>query len=246
MAHVLSEPVSRVAPKKAKPKADVLLVDDNKEFGLLVQGHLEAQGYRVLCANDGETGLDLARKHKPQLVILDYLMPKMDGMSFLKALRQESQIPVVFLTGTHSDVNQILGFKLGADDYLCKPIAAEVLTARIEAVLKRAGASSGAAEKGLRRLGRVSVDPERREVRLDGKPIELTIKEFDVLQALIDARGKVLSRDYLLATVWKIGEDCEIRTRTVDQHIAGIRQKLGPEGERIMTVPPFGYRIKLA
>ena len=185
----------------------------------------------------------MARKRRPQLVILDYMMPKMDGMGFLKALRQESETPVLFLTGKHRDIDQILGFKLGADDYVCKPVCAEVLTARIEALLKRA--RGGSDDKGLKRLGKITVDPDRREVRLDGRTIKFTIKEFDVLKALIDARGKVLSREFLLSTVWQIGEDCEIRTRTVDQHIAGIRQKLGPEGERIMTVPHFGYRIRM-
>ena len=242
MVHVIAEPVSRTRLKPARAKALVLLVDDNKELSHLVKSHLEKEGYEVLCASDGEAGLAMARKHKPQLIILDVVMPKLDGMGFLKTLRQENQVPVLVLTGKHGDLNQVLGFKLGADDYVFKPFCAEVLTARVEAILRRASVPSG--EKGLKRLGKVTVDPERREVRCDGSPIALTIKEFDLLKALIDARGKVLSREYLLSNVWGIGEDCEIRTRTVDQHV-GIRQKLGPEGGRIMTVPHFGYRIKL-
>jgi DNA-binding response OmpR family regulator len=240
---MITEPAARTQLKTAKPKANVLVVDDNKELSRLVKNHLEKEGYEVICAGDGEAGLTMARKHKPQIIILDVAMPKLDGMGFLKVLRQESQVPVLVLTGKHGDLNQVLGFKLGADDYVLKPFCAEVLMARVEAILKRTATPS--AEKGLKRLGKVTVDPERREVRCDGKPIALTIKEFDLLKALIDARGKVLSRDYLLSNVWGIGEDCEIRTRTVDQHIAGIRQKLGAEGERIMTVPHFGYRIRL-
>jgi two-component system alkaline phosphatase synthesis response regulator PhoP len=245
MVRIISEPVPNAPARKPRAKARILVIDDNAELASIVSGHLQTEGYEVLCAKDGEAGLALARKRRPQLILLDLQMPKMDGLSFLKALRQESQVPVLVLSSKHSDLNQVLGFKLGADDCMGKPFAAEVLTARVEAILKRAAVPAKADDKSILRLGKMTVDPERREVQVEGRVVGLTIKEFDLLKALIDARGKVLSRDHLLSTVWAVGPDVEIRTRTVDQHIAGIRQKLGPEGERVMTVPHFGYRIKL-
>lgn len=242
--HTIAEPAPQSPGKPARPKARLALIDDNREFRGLLRRYLQSEGHEVHCAKDGEEGLALVRRVKPNLVIIDVMMPKLDGIGMLKALRQESQVPVIVLTGSHSEVGQVLGLKLGADDFVYKPVCAEALGARVEAVLRRAAASDGRAS--LTRLGRVLVDPERREVSLDGKPLRLTIKEFDLLKALIDARGKVLSRERLLNAVWGIGEDCEVRTRTVDQHVAGIRQKLGPEGARILTVPRFGYRIKTA
>jgi two-component system, OmpR family, response regulator len=246
MPQMIAEPASRAIQKKARSKGQILLIDDNKDLSRIIKDHLIREGYDVQYAKDGQEGLILARKFKPQLIILDIVMPKMDGMEFIKALRQESQTPVLILSGKHGDLHQVLGFKLGADDFVYKPICAEVLTARVEAIMKRAGGPSDVQDKSLRRLGKMTMDPERRELRIGGDPVAVTIKEFDLLKALIDARGKVLSRDQLLNTVWGVGEDCDIRTRTVDQHIAGVRQKLGVEGERIMTVPHFGYRIRMA
>jgi DNA-binding response OmpR family regulator len=150
MAQILSEPAPRAAKKK-RPKAQLLLVDDNKELSRIVKECLERENYQVAWARDGEEGLNLARKHKPELIILDIVMPKMDGMGFLKALRQESQVPVLVLTGKHGDMNQVLGFKLGADDFVFKPVCAEVLIARVEAILKRAAAANAADDKGIKR-----------------------------------------------------------------------------------------------
>src|SRR5438132_8744920 len=147
MVRIVSEPVIKT-PVKARPKATLLLVDDNPELSRVLQGHLEREGYEVQTARDGQTGLGLARKHKPDLIVLDVVMPKMDGLEFLKTLRQESPVPVIFLTGKHSDLGQVLGFKLGADDYVGKPFCVEALTARIEAILKRAVAAPP--EKGLK------------------------------------------------------------------------------------------------
>lgn len=239
--HIIAEPRARRTSRRGRPKARLLLVDDNKEFLRLLRRYFEGQGYEVLTAVDGTEGLELARRRKPQVVILDVCMPRLDGMEMLRTLRQESQVPVIFLTGRHSDLDQVLGLKSGADDFVAKPVCAEALAARVEVVLRRAAGAGG--REAVASLGRLAVDPGRREVSLDGKPLTLTVKEFDLLKALIDARGRVLSRDGLLDAVWGIGEDCEVRTRTVDQHVAGLRQKLGPEGRRVLTVPRCGYRI---
>jgi DNA-binding response OmpR family regulator len=244
MTQSLAEPDAKkriAAPRRAK--ARILLIDDDPRLGGILKIHLEKEGYAVFRAANGEEGLAVARKRGPDLVILDIMMPRMDGMDFLKTLRQESQTPVLVLSGKRGDVNVALGLRLGADDYVFKPFSAEVLSARVEAVLRRA--SPAADFNGLLKIGSVAVDPGRREVRVAGAPVDLTIKEFNVLMALIAARGKVLSRDHLLSAVWGIGEDCTIRTRTVDQHIAGIRQKLGSEGARILTVQRLGYRVDL-
>lgn len=239
--HIIAEPRGPRPAKAARPKARLLLVDDNAEFLGLLRRYFEGQDYEVLTAKDGAEGLALARRRKPSVVILDVRMPRLDGMGLLRTLRRESQVPVIIVTGQHGDLDQVLGLDSGADDFVSKPVCAEALAARVEAVLRRAGAGGG--REAVARLGRLSVDPGRREVSRDGLALNLTVKEFDLLKALIDARGRVLSRQGLLDAVWGIGADCGIRTRTVDQHVAGLRQKLGPEGRRILTVPRFGYRI---
>lgn len=239
--HIIAE---RRPAKRGRPKARLLLVDDNKEFLGLLRRYFTGQGYEVLTAADGTEGLALARRRKPQVVILDVCMPRLDGMGMLRTLRQESQVPVIFLTGRHSDLDQVLGLQSGADDFVAKPVCAEALAARVEAVLRRAAGVEGGA--AVASFGRLSVDPGRREVTLDGKALNLTVKEFDLLKALIGARGRVLSRDGLLDAVWGIGTDCDVRTRTVDQHVAALRQKLGAEGRRVVTVPRCGYRLDTA
>ena len=234
-----------VGARRPRPKGRILLVDDNTGFSAMVAAHLEKAGYAAATAGDGVSGLAAVRRLKPDVVVLDIMMPEMDGLEVLKALRRESAVPVLFLTGRHGDMSQVLGFKLGADDYVTKPVCAEALSARIEAILRRRSAPAEADGPQVRQLGSAELDPERREVRVGGRPADLTNKEFDVLKALIDARGEVLSREELLNRVWGAGVDVELLARTVDQHIARIRAKLGPEGARVLTVPRFGYRLRL-
>jgi two-component system, OmpR family, alkaline phosphatase synthesis response regulator PhoP len=228
---------------KEKLREKILIVEDEKDLVRLIRYNLEKESFRVIAAGDAETGLEMARKNKPDLIILDIMLPKMDGLDFLRNLRKESQVPVMFLTAKRSEVDRILGLKLGADDYVVKPFSVGELNARVEAVLRRAQTpkSDGAA---LFTLGELEVDFERHEVRVKDKPIRLAPKEFAILKLLIEANGKVLSRDHLLEQIWGHEKDMEIDTRTVDQHIARLRRKLGAEAGKIYTVTNFGYQIK--
>jgi DNA-binding response OmpR family regulator len=229
---------------KEKSREKILIVEDEKDLVRLIRYNLEKERFRVISAGDAESGLELARKSKPDLIILDIMLPKMDGLDFLRNLRKESQVPVMFLTAKRSEVDRILGLKLGADDYVVKPFSVGELNARVEAVLRRVQAPKAAGDAVSFKLGELEVDFERHEVRVKGKPTRLAPKEFAILKLLIEANGKVLSRDHLLEQIWGHEKDMEIDTRTVDQHIARLRRKLGAEADRVSTVTNFGYQIK--
>lgn len=220
----------------------VLVVEDDREIVKLLKYNLEKQGYRVLVAGDGEAGLALARKEKPELVLLDAMMPKLDGFEMLKLLRKESSAPVLMLTARREEMDRVLGLELGADDYVVKPFGVRELLARVKALLRRA--APAAAAGALLRAGAIELDVERYEVRVKGKPVQLTTKEFEFLKLLLSAGGKVLSRDALLEKIWGYDESMEIDTRTVDQHVARLREKLGSESALVATVKNVGYRIK--
>ena len=225
-------------------KEKILVVEDEKDLVRLIRYNLEKEKFRVISANDAESGLTMLKKQKPDLVILDIMLPKMDGLDFLRTVRKESQIPVVLLTAKRSELDRILGLKLGADDYIVKPFSVGELHARVEALLRRATAPLAGSDKKPVSVGKIEVDFERHEIKVAGKRTELTPKEFELLKLLIEANGKVLSRDQLLERIWGHGKDMEIDTRTVDQHIARLRHKLKSEATRIATVTNFGYQIK--
>ena len=227
-------------------KEKILVVEDEKDISKLIRYNLAKDNYRVTCANDAESGLKLARQVKPDLILLDLMLPKMSGLDFLRTIRPEVQAPIMILTAKRSELDRILGLKLGADDYVVKPFSIGELQARIERHLSRAAAPqrNGDGNKPLA-IGSMDVDFERHEIMVKGKPVRLAPKEFAILKLLIEANGKVLSRDRLLELIWGHDKDIEIDTRTVDQHIARLRRKLGPEGGRITTVTNFGYQIKL-
>src|SRR3989338_7733678 len=227
-------------------KEKILIVEDEKDLVKLIRYNLEKEKFRVTTARDAETALSLARKTKPDLILLDIMLPKMDGLEFLRTLRPEVQIPIILLSAKRSETDRILGLKLGADDYMVKPFSIGELQARITGHLRRhAGvAAHGEAKKSIT-IGSIAIDFERHEILVAGKPANLAPKEFAILKLLIEARGKVLSRDQLLQMIWGHEKDMEIDTRTVDQHIARLRRKLGPERDRIVTVPNFGYQIKM-
>lgn len=229
-------------------KTKILIVEDHKDLARMVQYNLENEGYEVIRAKDAETALPLAVKRKPGLIILDIMLPGMDGIEFFRTLRQTSLAPVIFLTAKKSEADRVLGLKMGADDYLTKPFSIGELVARVQAILRRTAmmpAENGREGKAFQ-LGKMEVDVQRHEVRLKGKIVELTPKEFELLKLLIESKGKVLSREDLLECVWGLDKSCDIDTRTVDQHISRLRTKLNVEKHRIATVTNYGYQFRLS
>lgn len=225
-------------------KGRVLVVEDEKDLIRLIRYNLEREGYAVAVAEDGEKAIAAAKRTRPDLVVLDIMLPKLDGLEVLRRLRRETQVPVILLTAKRSEVDKILGLKLGADDYVVKPFSIGELLARIEARLRSRVKRGDAGADNAVSIGRVTVDIERHEVAVRGRKIELTPKEFELLRLLIEADGRVLSREELLEKIWGHGEDSEIDTRTVDQHIARLRRKLNTGGSIVATVTNFGYRLK--
>ncbi|MDD5305510.1 MAG: response regulator transcription factor [Elusimicrobia bacterium] len=227
-------------------KEKILIVEDEKDLVKLIKYNLEKEKFRVSSARDAETGLKMARQSKPDLILLDIMLPKMDGLEFLRTIRPEVDIPIILLSAKRSEMDRILGLKLGADDYMVKPFSIGELQARINGHLRRhsAAGANGEAKKTVT-IGAIAIDFERHEILVAGKPANLAPKEFAILKLLIEANGKVLSRDQLLQMIWGHEKDMEIDTRTVDQHIARLRRKLRSERDRIVTVPNFGYQIKM-
>ena len=224
-------------------KVKILVVEDDKDLSRLLRFNFKKEGFDFLIAKSGEDGLRMALKHKPDLIISDIGLPKMDGIEMVRALRQKSQVPVIFLTAKREEVDRILGFELGADDYLAKPFSIRELICRVKAVLRRAGGRAGARRPSAR-VGAIEVDFGRHEVKVNGKSARLAPREFELLALLIEANGNVVSREQLLKQIWGIDACMEIQTRTVDQHVARMRRSLRSEGRRIVTIPSFGYRIK--
>ncbi|MFA6318972.1 MAG: response regulator transcription factor, partial [Elusimicrobiota bacterium] len=226
------------------PKPLILVVEDQKDILRLISANLEKDGFRVLASADGSKALGLALRRKPELIVLDVGLPGMDGFELCRRLREKSQTPVIFLTAKGGEVDRILGLRLGADDYMVKPFSVGELLARVHAILRRAAPKPTDGGGAPKRLGSLTLDLERHEVTSGGKPVLLTPKEFALLAALIDADGKVLSREDLLEHIWGHDKSLDLDTRTVDQHLARLRRKLGSEGRRIATVTNFGYRVK--
>jgi len=227
----------------------ILVVEDNANLAFGLSTSLELEGHQVVVARDGAEGLRRAREHAPDLVILDLMLPEMDGYRVLKALREEGRdVPVLILTARGAESDKVLGFRLGADDYVTKPFGLLELLARVGALLRRSArpASADAAEPGLVTLGDLEVSPAQRAVRRRGEEVPLTPKEFDLLMALVRRKGTVAGRLELLAEVW--GHRAAVMTRTVDMHVAQLRRKLedDPADPRhIVTVWKAGYRIAL-
>ncbi|MDE2293808.1 MAG: response regulator transcription factor [Elusimicrobia bacterium] len=223
----------------------ILVIDDEPDISRILRMNLERHGYRVVTARDAETGLKTAREEKPDLFLIDVMLPKMDGMELCAVLRRETKAPIIFLTAMNAEVDRLLGFKLGADDYISKPFSIPEVEARVHAVLKRSMDHGGKERGGVVAAGSLEVDLERHAVRVNGKYKELAPKELEVLEVLARADGRVLTREELLKRVWGYDEEqsLEIDTRTVDQHVARLRRKLRPEGERLVTVKKQGYRL---
>jgi DNA-binding response OmpR family regulator len=221
--------------------ATILLVDDHANLRMLVQEYLGEQGYRVLTAADGLEALRLARAESPDLILLDVMMPAMDGFEFLQTFRRERSVPVILLTARIAESDKVAGLDLGADDYVTKPFGMQELLARVRAVLRRA--APGGMPGVTYRLGPLALNRETRMVTLGGHPVALTPSEFELLAALLETPGRVFSRDTLLERLQ--GNDYSGVERTIDVHIRNLRRKLEPDPAApryIRTVFAVGYR----
>ena len=200
----------------------------------------------MLCfeAADGDTALKLAREHRPDLLVLDLMLPGVDGLEICRLLRRDqntASIAIIMLTAKAEEVDRVVGLEIGADDYVVKPFSPRELVARVKAVLRRGRTSS---TDEMQRVGELEVNMAKRQVRVGETSIECTVKEFDLLCALIQANGRVLNREQILETVWGYANAIEIESRTVDVHIRRLREKLGIESQRVVTVKGVGYRFE--
>ena len=221
----------------------VLVVEDEPDIRDLLAFHLERDGYQVTRATTGPEALRQLRAAPPDLVILDLMLPEMDGLEVCRRLRADpatAGLPVIMLTAKGDEVDRVVGLEMGADDYVVKPFSPKEMLARVRAVLRRTQAPISGA---LLAVGGITLDGATHQATASGHPLSLTPKEFDLLRALLEARGRVLSREFLLDRVWGYARAGEIESRTVDVHVRRLRAKLGPEGERILTVKNVGYRL---
>ena len=220
----------------------IVVVDDELPILNLVSAYLKPEGYEVYTASDGHAGLKAARAYKPDILILDVMLPGMDGIELLARLRHESNVYVIMLTARTEETDKIVGLSMGADDYMTKPFSPRELVARVKAALRRLQdvAASTSADRVLS-FRHVRLDVGARTVHMDDQPVELTTIEFDLLKALAENRGRVLSREQLLEKVW--GGEYFGETRVVDVHLGHVRQKLGDE-DLIATVRGVGYRFE--
>lgn len=226
-------------------KEKVLIVDDEKDIIKMLDYNLKKEGYRTIPVYDGEDALNRAVREIPDLIILDIMLPGIDGLEVCKILRRESKtahIPIIMLTAKARETDKIVGLELGADDYITKPFSPRELLARVKAILRRAQKKDEPSE--ILRIDDLAVDLATIQVRVKNKPVELTAKEFELLKALIKARPRVLSRDHLLDTIWGFDHAVEIQTRTVDVHIRTLRKKLKSAARHIVTVKSYGYRFQ--
>jgi two-component system alkaline phosphatase synthesis response regulator PhoP len=226
-------------------KKKILVVDDEPSISTLIEFNLKLAGYDVRCVQDGEAVFEILKPFRPDLIVLDLMLPKMDGIQVCRELRkQNNAVPIVMLTALQDVTDKIAGLDNGADDYLTKPFSPQELLSRIQAIFRRTQALPGSSENIVHEIGRLAVFSEQREVRVEGKPVELTPKEFELLLFLCRHRGKVLSRQQLLHGVWDyhfLGD-----TRIVDVHISHLRDKIENNArtpEYIMTVRNVGYKL---
>ena len=218
----------------------VLMVDDEARMRKLVKDFLAIKGYKVIEAEDGEQAVDIFFKEKDiGLVILDVMMPKMDGWEVCRTLRRYSQVPIIMLTARSEERDELLGFELGGDEYISKPFSPKILVARIEAILRRGNAGTG---EILEAAG-IRVDKDAHEASVDGQPVDLSNKEFELLTYFMENQGMALSREKILNNVWNY--DYFGDARTIDTHVKKLRSKLGEKGELIKTIWGMGYKFEV-
>ena len=222
----------------------VLIIEDDRNTADLVALYLEREGFRPVTAGDGETGLALAEQYRPDLVVLDLMLPKIDGWEVCRRLRKKSEVPVIMLTARGEEIDRVAGLTLGADDYVVKPFSPRELVARVKAVLRRVPRPDAGAKKLLSHAD-VVLDLEKRRLSVEGRPVSLTPHEYALLEALMSAPGRIFTRDEMLNHLYPRGEAVVI-DRVVDVHIGKLRQKIEPEPSDpryILTVRGVGYRF---
>lgn len=219
----------------------VLIVDDEQRMRKLIKDFLVAKGFSILEAENGEKALKVfeENKNKINLILLDVMMPKLDGWSVLRQIRQESKVPIIMLTAREEEQDELFGFELGVDEYISKPFSPKILVARVEAILKRTNQDI----KEVKDYGGIEIDREGRTVKVDGKIIELSLREYELLSYLVENENIALSRDKILNNVWNY--DYYGDSRTIDSHIKKIRHKLGKKGKYIQTMRGVGYKFEV-
>lgn len=225
---------------KAMEQLKILVVDDEQRMRKLVKDFLNKQGFVVLEAEDGEQAVDVFFANKDiALIILDVMMPKMDGWEVCREIRQYSQVPIIMLTAKSDEKDELLGFDLGVDEYISKPFSPKILVARVEAILRR----TNALEDDVMEAGGISLNQAAHEVRINGELVELSYKEFELLTYFMDNQGVALSRERILNNVWNY--DYFGDARTIDTHVKKLRSKLGDKGEYIKTIWGMGYKFEV-
>ena len=219
----------------------ILIVDDESRMRKLLKDFLSAKGYQTLETEDGEKAIEVyeENKNKIKLILLDIMMPKLDGWSVLRKIRQESKVPVIMLTARGEEQDELFGFELGVDEYISKPFSPKILVARVEAILKRTYGDI----KKVKDYDGITLDAEGRTVKVDGKPIDLSLREYELLKYLLENENIALSRDKILNNVWNY--DYYGDSRTIDSHIKKIRHKLGKKGKYIETIRGIGYKFEV-
>lgn len=222
------------------PNNSILVVDDEQRMRKLIKDFLKAKGYSILEAEDGEKALEVfeENKNKITLILLDVMMPKLDGWSVLRQIRQDSKVPIIMLTARGEEQDELFGFELGVDEYIAKPFSPRILVARVEAILKRTIKDTSE----IKDYAGIEIDKEGRTIKVDGKPIELSLREYELLIYLIENENIALSRDKILNNVWNY--DYYGDSRTIDSHIKKIRHKLGKRGKYIKTIRGIGYKFE--
>ncbi|MEF9939615.1 MAG: response regulator transcription factor [Clostridium sp.] len=218
----------------------VLVVDDEARMRKLVKDFLAIKGFQVVEAGDGEEAIDLFFEQKDiALILLDVMMPKMDGWEVLKTIRKYSQVPIIMLTARGEEQDELQGFSLGVDEYISKPFSPKILTARVEAILRRSSSTS----QEVMEIGGIKIDKAAHQVSVDGEPIDLSYKEFELMTYFAENRGLALSREKILNNVWNY--DYFGDARTIDTHVKKLRNKLGAKGDYIRTIWGMGYKFEV-
>lgn len=223
----------------------ILIVEDEPDIVKMLEYNLKKEGFRITSAPDGSEALRRTERERPDIIILDLMLPEIDGLEVCRALKKNqdsAHIPVIMLTAKSQEADKIVGLELGADDYITKPFSVRELIARIKAVLRRAREKENLPD--IFKAGNLIIDFSKIKASVGNKPVELTAKEFELLSALVKAKGRVLSRDYLLDNIWGFDNAIEIQSRTVDVHIQTMRKKLKAEAKHIVTVKNYGYRFE--